>query len=570
MAVVQISRIQVRRGKADTTGVPQLASGELGWAIDDQQLWIGNGAVSEGAPAVGNTRILTDNDGDVLLAAKYVALRGIVNTSADAGSDIEIDLEDRLDEQISVKSFGAVGNGLTDDTAALQRAIDQLYLIDSRRGDVDSRIALYFPAGTYKITDSLKVPSYATLIGAGIDKTILAPEDCGAFVTVGGDSTPGSYVLEPAFTEDSQPTNINIKGFTMSCSTYDGAMQLNSVKDSVFEEIKITGDLNGEIDTGIIVTGAGTGEDPNYYYLPNEALLDSGQAYVNYHAINISSKSASVFTNQNTYTNIYISGFVDGIYSDDDIISCEFRNIKIKDCVRGMIFGEDITLGDAGQFFGFQSNNINNCVFEDIYRYAVHVAEGKYNTLHSNRYIAVGNEGGASVEAEYPIVRFARLNNVSYGDYFERAFDTLGGNASGNPAVADVRGDNGLFEKQHYPINIFIGVAPESNTIFNLPVQGTTGTYVIDYWFYVDAGDDQIIRKGTLKAVYNSSLPEVVTEDAQLIVGEDPLDGESFTIDAEFAYLTDPASNDSIRIFADNLYSDTQTSDFKFMVTHYS
>ena len=124
MAVVQISRIQMRRGRADTSGVPQLASGELGWAIDDQQLWIGNGAVSEGAPAVGNTRILTDNDGDVLLAAKYVALRGIVNTSADAGSDIEIDLEGRLDEHISVKSFGAVGDGLTDDTAALQLKVN--------------------------------------------------------------------------------------------------------------------------------------------------------------------------------------------------------------------------------------------------------------------------------------------------------------------------------------------------------------------------------------------------------------------------------------------------------------
>jgi hypothetical protein len=63
MAVVQISRIQVRRGKAQTgTGFPQLASGEMGWAIDTQELYIGNGAVAEGSPAVGNTKILTQND----------------------------------------------------------------------------------------------------------------------------------------------------------------------------------------------------------------------------------------------------------------------------------------------------------------------------------------------------------------------------------------------------------------------------------------------------------------------------------------------------------------------------
>ena len=47
MAVVQISRIQIRRGRKNTgSGIPQLASGELGWAVDSQELYIGNGAVS--------------------------------------------------------------------------------------------------------------------------------------------------------------------------------------------------------------------------------------------------------------------------------------------------------------------------------------------------------------------------------------------------------------------------------------------------------------------------------------------------------------------------------------------
>jgi hypothetical protein len=63
MAITSISRIQQRRGRANSgTGLPQLASGELGWAIDTQELYIGNGAVSEGAPFVGNTRILTEHD----------------------------------------------------------------------------------------------------------------------------------------------------------------------------------------------------------------------------------------------------------------------------------------------------------------------------------------------------------------------------------------------------------------------------------------------------------------------------------------------------------------------------
>ena len=48
MAVVQISRIQVRRGKG-TNGIPQLAGGEFGWAVDNRALYIGNGSVAEGS-----------------------------------------------------------------------------------------------------------------------------------------------------------------------------------------------------------------------------------------------------------------------------------------------------------------------------------------------------------------------------------------------------------------------------------------------------------------------------------------------------------------------------------------
>ena len=70
MAVVQISRIQHRRGLA--TDLPQLAAGELGWSIDDQKLYIGNGTVADGAPAVGNTEIITSGSSSFTTALSYV------------------------------------------------------------------------------------------------------------------------------------------------------------------------------------------------------------------------------------------------------------------------------------------------------------------------------------------------------------------------------------------------------------------------------------------------------------------------------------------------------------------
>ena len=59
MAIVQISRIQQRRGLQQD--LPQLASGEMGWSIDTNKLYIGNGTLAEGSPLPGqNTEILTE------------------------------------------------------------------------------------------------------------------------------------------------------------------------------------------------------------------------------------------------------------------------------------------------------------------------------------------------------------------------------------------------------------------------------------------------------------------------------------------------------------------------------
>ena len=58
MAIVQVSRITNRKGLAEN--LPQLAGAELGWAIDQRRLFIGNGTLQEGAPVIGNTEVLTE------------------------------------------------------------------------------------------------------------------------------------------------------------------------------------------------------------------------------------------------------------------------------------------------------------------------------------------------------------------------------------------------------------------------------------------------------------------------------------------------------------------------------
>ena len=172
MAIVQISRITHRKGLQED--LPQLAGAELGWSIDSQRLFIGNGDLDEGAPTIGNTEILTENSDIFNLIGSYTykgAAGGyIVQTGPVAGDDVTRSLQSKLDDFASVRDFGALGDGVTDDTAAINRALFQLFC---RESTVSSRRSLFFPAGTYRVTDTILIPSYAKLYGEGKDSSVI-------------------------------------------------------------------------------------------------------------------------------------------------------------------------------------------------------------------------------------------------------------------------------------------------------------------------------------------------------------------------------------------------------------
>ena len=63
-------------------------------------------------------------------------------------------VEDKLAQTVSVKDFGAVGDGTTDDTAAIQAALDTMQPV-------------YMPPGEYLVTDTLLLEYGANLQGAG-------------------------------------------------------------------------------------------------------------------------------------------------------------------------------------------------------------------------------------------------------------------------------------------------------------------------------------------------------------------------------------------------------------------
>jgi len=81
-------------------------------------------------------------------------------------------------ESVSVKDFGAVGDGTTDDTAAIQAAVTAM---PANGGNV------HIPAGQYKITSAISVPGFHNrgIIWGDGDATQINCNSCSAFLFAG-------------------------------------------------------------------------------------------------------------------------------------------------------------------------------------------------------------------------------------------------------------------------------------------------------------------------------------------------------------------------------------------------
>lgn len=463
MAVVQISRIQVRRGQRNQgTGLPQLASGELGWAVDTQELFIGNGAVSEGSPYVGNTKLLSEHDNLFDFANTYVYKKGLnVQTGVTPNAPVLRTLQERLDDRVSIRSFGGIGDG-SDQTAIIQQAIDELYLNASNKGQSQARVVLHFEAGTYALTDSIHLPPYCTIQGAGADKTIFTSGDFSAFKTVNESSTPGNYALDATSTTQNQARNISLSEFTIQ-STGGTGIALVSCARSNFTNLNIVGSYS----IGDAVSGSLNG-------------------------ITLEALSTAVNTKENIFTNVNIEKFVTAVKSDNDVIDNKWISCELKTLWQGFAFGLDTILGVDGQLTGPINNLIQTCKFDTIYRSAIKIVAGKENTSSSNKFYRVGNEGGTDLNISHPVIDFTTSYNRSIGDWFERT-DVMANNrtpafASNNTYpewtsmqyVPEVKGP--VITDLDYTHQLSIGQLNEFTKLFKLPAEGIRALEV-DYLY---------------------------------------------------------------------------------------
>jgi len=571
MAVVQISRIQIRRGQANAgTGLPQLASGEMAWAIDAQQLYIGNGSVSEGAPAVGNTKILTQNDlsaqGNLIGLLQYVykTTDTTIITGTSVNAPISRSLQQRLDDFITTVEFGTAGDGSTDDTPALQRAINQLFLNTNNRASAQTasgtatRIRLEIPSGIYITTKPLYIPSYATLVGAGAEKTIISYNPT-SIVTAGtinnsttvtttsanaimvGASVTGtnipagatilsvvagvSFVIsagatgtgtglsltvvlnKPAvqFVNDTStssnyvtadandtlgvyaPRRINMSEMTIkSISGQNTCIQLDSVRDSVFENINLDG--------ASVVNTTAVG-------------------------IRLNAVSSLVTCEHNLFKNVSFNNFYYGIISMKDILNNTFVDCNFSIISQGVVLGEGADGVTAGQVYGPRETQIVNSKFYNVKQQGVLVIKGTGNAVQNCRFINVGANGGGIATVTYPVIFFGTIGNTAEKIYTDRADSLLTGNIA-VPYVPEVSGKGiyNSFSTHSVELNV---TDPDPTQIFRLPMatnqSGTpTGTisYKLDYNYASTlTGSNAYSRRGTLTIVASRATAKIQMYD---------------------------------------------------------
>ena len=374
MAIVSISRIQHRRG--DYADLPQLSSGELGWAIDTQQLFVGNGSLAEGAPYVGNTEILTEHSNLIVSLGNYTFEGNSVGVNPIVGGVLR-SINDKLDDTVSVRDFGADGTG-AECSGAINQALSSLF---SSNGDEQTKIGLYFPAGVYLINTPLQIPPNAYLFGDGMGNTIIRTGSAVSLIqTVDSQGQSDVSMGSGLSIYESFPTNILIRDITFEKTVAGNMSDLRSTTDLVMERVEFLGAYTDQ-------TSAST----------QTALV-------------FTSPSSATASGRITATGCRFRHVGSALSHNDYLYGISFDRCLFLECYLGIVMEADGNPPDPVV--------VQNCYFNSISSAAIVGTGGaKFNSIN-NRYVDVGNQGTGYATA--PVLYGESVGCTSWLDQFDR------------------------------------------------------------------------------------------------------------------------------------------------------
>jgi hypothetical protein len=433
VAILQISRITARKGLVEDLPQP-LAGAELGWATDERRLFIGNGPLEDGAPVVGNTEILTEFSDILSFAGQYTykgeAAGYTAQTGVTSGSPVSQSIQSRLDSYAVVTDFGAVGDGQTDDTAAINRALFQLYCVQS---NTQIRRSLFFPAGNYIVTDSILIPPYACLYGEGSNSSIIDFQvQNWAANTAYAQGVLVYYVPGSAYYRS--VVSVPATGISISNPAYWAAESLPDYVMQTADSLQQTGvniATNGAIaPTNIEITDIGIRTNQ----LNNAMLIDKAQQC----SFSLMTMTGPLLTSSLTtsvddtravdwlstpslpctqinFDNCAFLGFTYAINTDQQIRGATVTNSAFDTLYQGAVLGGVSPSNGGATGVKFISNS-----FDNIYEQGLVFNNVSLNSSGYNIFYDVGNHFNGTALPSTAVITIDAINNVSVGDMFQR------------------------------------------------------------------------------------------------------------------------------------------------------
>lgn len=489
MAIVQISQITNRKGLAQD--LPQLAGAEFGWSTDTRQLWIGNGTLAEGAPVIGNTEILTEFS-DILNFTTTYTYKGqaagyTVQTGPTPGTPVTQSLQSWLDQFASVKDFGATGDGVTDDTAAINRALYQLYC---RETNPQIRRSLFFPAGVYKISDTINIPPYATLYGEGADNSVISLVNAGGTVP---------YVAQTA--DSLQQTGVNIGTNSATPPQYITITNLGFQSVDPLSNPFLIGQANNLRFQNVGFYGPLTTTD----------LTSNSNSTV---GVDFES-TVSLVCNQIVFDSCVFNGTVYGVNTLQQIQGVTFTNSEFNTLYQGIILGNGSVVNGGATGVRITSNLFNNIYLEGILFGNVGLNASGHNIFYD-----VGNHfTGSTGTPASSIIEIQNANNLSISDLFERtpAYATTYPcvNLNNTQSIATTNGSQlslGTYTRQTGGTHTIVNNTSSPSTIFTVDTTQTTA-FSVDYTIVRISGGANAYRTGTLLVSSNGVTTDLTWSD---------------------------------------------------------
>ena len=542
MAVIEIARIQVRRGQELITGIPKLEPGEFGWAEDTENLYIGK-RISEGAPDDLNTRILTERDlstffniamntGTATLQYRY--RDGTPHMANATTTTVQAKL-DSLNP--SLVDFGVVASfTATDITALFQTAVATIFNNPySYQALQDSRRVLTIPAGNYILSSAVSLPPFAKIAGAGpeLTKLTLVSSSTNIFRTIDADGNAFSSGIMQSGVKRSR--NISIEGITLE---YDPLLGASNNALVSFDNV-----LDAQISNCILRTAIGSTSTTTY------GLVSAGVG------VQIRGTGGGLGSGD---VNLCENVRIENCRFDSLYIGVRSTGTVIRPVISKNIFGNlnrGIELYTINSLPGPSNSLIDDNRFENIVKEGIYSGANPNNIysnhiISNNFFVQVGNDVGLNdfvTTAAHPILNLQSNGNKSINNSFYRkqlADSTSSVTFYYNPiAIGNATVDDGA----SYSVSL---VSNSTTNVLKLPLTGSDQMASMRYQVYgvTTATSYMLSRKGNLTLnvsadgtmgitdIYNyiEDLPTGVTESPDVYFDSNT----SFTATKNYVLLT--------------------------------